>query len=129
MSATTAISTNTSAICPGAKALFPNNGDAHYLRFSMMAYWQNAEPSAEVFYATRHEFKLTLAGIASLEADALALLLQHANSNALSATFLAYTGVELSEADVTGVSWRMLAPSDAAAPAAPLPATPVTATT
>lgn len=105
------------AICPGQKALFQNDGSNHYLRVVFLVYWQDAMPSAGVFYLHEHPFVLSIGGIADLQNDVMTVLKANTTGAApLQAIYLGYEGVEMTPSDVTAAGWHVLSPFPAPTP-------------
>ena len=95
-------------ICPGAKNLFPSDG-LRYLRLVFTAYWNGAAPSTEVFYLTMHRFHLSLTGIAAIEKEVLSVMqTQDASNPPISVTYVTYSGIELTDDDVSNLDWRVI---------------------
>jgi hypothetical protein len=84
----------------------------NYLRTVFMVYWDGSNTSAQPFYLHKHPFKMTLTGIAALEAEVLMLMQQYYHDNTpIAVVYLGYEGITMDADEVASVDWRMLSGS------------------
>ena len=78
------------------------------LRVVFTAYWQNASPSAEVFYMDSSDRNFGLHRIKHLETDAAALLQGHSGNTLVGVVYVGHSTIELSHVDIQDIDWRFI---------------------
>jgi hypothetical protein len=79
-----------------------------YLRVMFTAYWDDESPSTELFYLVVPPTSVNLAGIAKLEAAILSVLKAHTQSRAQRLIYLGNTQIDVTEAEINALTWRIV---------------------
>lgn len=102
------MTTLTSAMCPGARALLPGL-EPEYMRVVVEATWIDGAKNSQVLYLHQHTISLTKTGIEQLQNDILTRLRSlDTPPRAASVTYHSYGPIELSDAEVAEAGWRMM---------------------
>jgi hypothetical protein len=102
------MSTTTTTTSPPARS-------TRYMRTVFTVYWQDASPSAEIFYFAG-PMRMNPTDLTTMEQYVLSLMQEWYSTRADVATFISHCEVFMSPDEVTAAGWRVLGP-----PAIPLP--------